>query len=166
MEFEQIYNTYFKSVYLYVMQLSGNEHIAEEITSDTFFKAINSIDKFRGECDIRVWLCQIAKNTYFSYLKNNKKVLGIDEFDIQNIASSENLMYAKISEQEEARLIRQILHDMSDPYKEVFMWRVFGELSFKEIGELYEKTDNWACVTYHRARKMIQNRLEEIEHEK
>ena len=166
MEFEQIYNTYFKSVYLYVMQLSGNEHIAEEITSDTFFKAINSIDKFRGECDIRVWLCQIAKNTYFSYLKNNKKVLGIDEFDIQNIASSENLMDAKISEQEEARLIRQILRDMSDPYKEVFMWRVFGELSFKEIGNLYGKTDNWACVTYHRARKMIQSRLEEIEHEK
>lgn len=166
MEFEQIYNTYFKSVYLYVMQLSGNEHIAEEITSDTFFKAINSIDKFRGECDIRVWLCQIAKNTYFSYLKNNKKVLGIDEFDIQNIASSENLMDAKISEQEEARLIRKILHDVSDPYKEVFMWRVFGELSFKEIGNLYGKTDNWACVTYHRARKMIQSRLEEIEHEK
>ena len=166
MEFEQIYNTYFKSVYLYVMQLSGNEHIAEEITSDTFFKAINSIDKFRGECDIRVWLCQIAKNTYFSYLKNNKKVLGIDEFDIQNIASSENLMDAKISEQEETLLIRQILHDMSDPYKEVFMWRVFGELSFKEIGNLYGKTDNWACVTYHRARKMIQSRLEEIEHEK
>ena len=166
MEFEQIYNTYFKSVYLYVMQLSGNEHIAEEITSDTFFKAINSIDKFRGECDIRVWLCQIAKNTYFSYLKNNKKVLGIDEFDIQNIASSENLMDAKISEQEEARLIRKILHDVSDPYKEVFMWRVFGELSFKEIGNLYGKTVNWACVTYHRARKMIQSRLEEIEHEK
>ena len=166
MEFEQIYNTYFKSVYLYVIQLSGNEHIAEEITSDTFFKAINSIDKFRGECDMRVWLCQIAKNTYFSYLKNNKKVLSIDEFDIQNIASSENLMDAKISEQEEARLIRKILHDVSDPYKEVFMWRVFGELSFKEIGNLYGKTDNWACVTYHRARKMIQSRLEEIEHEK
>ena len=62
MEFEQIYNTYFKSVYLYVMQLSGNEHIAEEITSDTFFKAINSIDKFRGECDIRVWLCLAIRN--------------------------------------------------------------------------------------------------------
>jgi len=166
MELEQIYNTYFKSVYLYVIQLSGNEHIAEEITGDTFFKAINSIDKFRGECDMRVWLCQIAKNTYFSYLKNNKKVLSIDEFDIQNIASSENLMDAKISEQEEARLIRKILHDISDPYKEVFMWRVFGELSFKEIGNLYGKTDNWACVTYHRARKMIQSRLEEIEHEK
>lgn len=166
MEFEQIYNTYFKSVYLYVMQLSGSEHIAEEITSDTFFKAINSIDRFRGDCDMRVWLCQIAKNTYFSYLKKNRKELSIDESDLRNVADPNAHVDTQISEQEEARLIQKILHDMSDPYKEVFMWRVFGELSFKEIGELYEKTDNWACVTYHRARKMIQNRLEEIEHEK
>ena len=166
MEFDQIYSTYFKPVYLYVMQLSGSEHIAEEITSETFFKAINSIDSFRGDCDMRVWLCQIAKNTYFSYLKKNKKVLSIDESDLQNVVDPDACIDVQIGEQEEARLIRKILHDMSDPYKEVFMWRVFGELSFKEIGELYEKTDNWACVTYHRARKMIQNRLEEIEHEK
>ena len=76
MEFDQIYSAYFKSVYLYVMQLSGNEHIAEEITSETFFKAINSIDRFRGDCDMRVWLCQIAKNTYYSYLKKNRKELS------------------------------------------------------------------------------------------
>lgn len=162
MEFDQIYSTYFKPVYLYVMQLSGSEHIAEEITSETFFKAINSIDSFRGDCDMRVWLCQIAKNTYFSYLKKNKKVLSIDESDLQNVVDPDACIDVQIGEQEEARLIRKILHDMSDPYKEVFMWRVFGELSFKEIADLYGKTDNWACVTYHRARKMIQNRLEEI----
>lgn len=166
MEFDQIYSTYFKSVYLYVMQLSGNEHIAEEITSETFFKAINSVDRFRGDCDMRVWLCQIAKNTYYSYLKKNRKELSIDKSGLQNIADPDDCIDVQIDEQEEARLIRIILHDMSDPYKEVFMWRVFGELSFKEIADLYGKTDNWACVTYHRARKMIQSRLEEIEHEK
>lgn len=166
MEFEQIYNTYFKSVYLYVLQLSGDEHIAEDITSETFFKAINGVDRFRGECDMRVWLCQIAKNSYYSHLKKSKKELRADEKDLQNIAAPDTLVDAYISEQEEAVQIRKILHSLSDPYKEVFMWRVFGELSFKEIGNLYEKTDNWACVTYHRARKMIQNRLEEIRHEK
>lgn len=166
MEFDQIYNSYFKSVYLYVMQLSGNEHIAEEITSETFFKAINSIDRFRGDCDMRVWLCQIAKNTYYSYLKKNRKELSIDESGFQNIADPDDYIDVEIGEQEEARLIRIILHEMSDPYKEVFMWRVFGELSFKEIADLYGRTDNWACVTYHRARKMIQSRLEEIENEK
>ena len=166
MEFEQIYKAYFKPVYLYMMQLSGNEHIAEEITSETFYKAINSIDSFRGDCDMRVWLCQIAKNTYYSYIKKNKNVVSVDDANLQDIADLGISVVEQIGEQEEARLIRKILHDISDPYKEVFMWRVFGELSFKEIADLYGKTDNWACVTYHRARKMIQNRLEEIEHEK
>ena len=166
MEFNQIYSTYFKSVYLYVMQLSGNEHIAEEITSETFFKAIQSVDSFRGECDMRVWLCQIAKNAYYSDIKKNKRTAGMDESGLQNIADPADHMDVQLGEQEEARLIRKILHGMSDPYKEVFMWRVFGELSFKEIADLYGKTDNWACVTYHRARKMIQSKLEENEHEK
>ena len=85
---------------------------------------------------------------------------------MQNVADPDAGIDVQIGEQEEARLIRKILHDMSDPYKEVFMWRVFGELSFKEIADLYGKTDNWACVTYHRARKIIQSRLEEIEYEK
>lgn len=166
MDFDEIYKSYFKGVFLYVMQLTGNEHIAEEITSETFLKAIKSIDKFRGDCDMRVWLCQIAKNTYLSYLKKNKRVSSIDDLELQDIPTADSLVETQISEQEDARQIRKILHEMGEPYKEVFMWRVFGELSFKEIGNLYEKTDNWACVTYHRARKMIQRRLEEDEHEK
>ncbi len=165
MEFEQIYQTYFKSVYQYIRQLSGDEHIAEEITSETFFKAMKSIDDFRGECDMRVWLCQIAKNAYFSYLKKNSRIVSVDEAELPNIADTA-LIEEQVATQDEARQIRKILHDISEPYKEVFMWRVFGELSFKEIGDLYGKTDNWACVTYHRARKMIQSRLEEIEHGK
>ena len=64
MEFEQVYGLYFRDVYRYILQLSGSEHVAEEITSDTFFKALRSIGKFRGSCDMRVWLCQIAKNCY------------------------------------------------------------------------------------------------------
>lgn len=165
MEFEQIYQTYFKSVYQYIRQLSGNEHIAEEITSETFFKAMKSIGNFRGECDMRVWLCQIAKNTYFSYLKKNSRIVSADEAELLNIADTV-LIEEQVATQDETRKIRKILHDVPDPYKEVFMWRVFGELSFKEICDLYGKTDNWACVTYHRARKMIQSRLEEIEHGK
>ena len=69
MEFEELYNTYFKDVYRYVLRLSGDSHVAEEVTSDTFFKALKAIHKFRGECDVRVWLCQIAKNCYYSFIK-------------------------------------------------------------------------------------------------
>ena len=75
MEFEQIYITYFRDVYLYIRKLSNSEHIAEEITSETFFKAMKSFDGFRGDCDIRVWLCQIAKNCYYSYLKKVDRIL-------------------------------------------------------------------------------------------
>lgn len=161
MEFEQIYSTYFKSVYRYVWKLSGDEQIAEEITSETFLKVLKSIGDFRGECDMRVWICQIAKNTYYSYLKKKRKTVSIDETELQNITDPKAFIEERIGIQDEAERIRKILHTISDPYKEVFMWRVFGELSFKEIGELYGKTDNWACVTYHRARKMMQDRMEE-----
>ena len=99
-------------------------------------------------------------------MKKNKRVSDIDEADLWNIAAADTPVDTKIGEREEACRIRKILHDLAEPYKEVFMWRVFGELSFKEIGALYGKTDNWACVTYHRARKMIQRRSEENEHEK
>ena len=161
MEFEEIYKTYFKSVYNYILRLSGNEHIAEEITSDTFFKAMKSIGKFRDECDIRVWLCQIAKNSYYSHLKKSRRTESIDDADFSDIVDPEASPEEQASRKEDFRNIRKALHDIAEPYKEVFMWRVFGELSFKEIGELYGKTDNWACVTYHRARKMIQLRMEE-----
>ena len=166
MEFEQIYNTYFKSVYRYIRKLSCDEHIAEEITSETFLKAMKSIGDFRGECDMRVWICQIAKNTYYSYLKKSKRITSVDQTELQSIVDPNALIQEQIGIQDEAQQIRKILHTMPDPYKEVFMWRVFGELSFKEIGNLFNKTDNWACVTYHRARNMIQSRLEEISNEK
>ena len=166
MEFEQIYCTYFKAVYHYIWQLSGDEHIAEEITSETFFKAIKSISDFRGECDMRVWLCQIAKNTYYTYLKKNTRITIVDDAELLNIADPDTFIEEEIGLQYQAQQIRKVLHGMPDPYKEVFMWRVYGELSFKEIGELYAKTDNWACVTYHRARRMIQSRLGEFSNEK
>lgn len=165
MEFEQIYQTYFKSVYRYIRRLSGDEHIAEEITGETFFKALKSIDDFRGECDMRAWLCQIAKNAYFSYLKKNSRIVSVDESGLSYAADSA-LMEEQVEARDEARQIRRILHDIPEPYKEVFMWRVFGELSFKEIGDLYGKTDNWACVTCSRARKMIRSKLEELGDEK
>lgn len=161
MEFEKIYQKYFNDVYRYIRKLSNNEHIAEEITADTFFKAMGAIDSFRGDCDIRVWLCQIAKNCYLSYLKKNSQIEDIADTELQYIADPNENLEEQFAKQDEAAQIRKQLHTISDPYKEVFMWRVFAELSFKQIGEIFNKSENWACVTYHRARTMIQNRLEE-----
>ena len=161
MEFEQIYTTYFRDVYLYICKLSNNEHIAEEITSETFFKAMKSIDNFRGDCDIRVWLCQIAKNCYYSYIKKRTECIDNVEIAEQGVSFEEQLF-----RHDTAIQIQKILHDVPEPYKEVFMWRVYAELSFKQIGQIFGKSENWACVTYHRTRNMLKEKLEVCQHEK
>ena len=161
MDFEEIYRTYFNDVFVYIRKLSGDENIAEEITSQTFFKALSSINKFRGECDVRVWLCQIAKNCYFTYLKKNSKTENIDDIQVLNIQDFTCDINEIISSKEQSKRIQTALHTIPEPYKEIFMWRVFAELNFKEIGQIFDKSDNWACVTYHRARNMIKEKLEE-----
>ncbi len=161
-EFEQIYRAYFNDVFLYIRRLSGDDQLAEEITSETFFKAMQAIKTFRGDCDIRVWLCQIAKNCYYSYIKKASRTDSIDEADLPR---QDDALEDRLARQDEASRIREILHQVREPYKEVFMWRVYAQLSFRQIGQMFGKSENWACVTYYRARKMIKNRLEESEHE-
>lgn len=160
-DFEKIYKEYFNDVYLYIKRLSGDEHVAEDITSETFFKALKSIDSFRGECEIRVWLCQIAKNSYYSYVKKNSKIQDVDESELINLPDNKNSVADDVANKLEALAIQKILEELEEPYKEVFMWRVYAELSFKEIAGIFNKNENWACVTYHRARNQIKKRLEE-----
>lgn len=155
-ELEEIYSEYFKDVYRYVLCLSKNESIAEDITQETFFKALKKIDSFKGNCKMSVWLCQIAKNLYFSYLKkernNFERVEDItDAFDIG--------FEQKLVDDESAFEIHKLLHNLEEPYKEVFTLRFFGDLSFLKIAELFGKTESWARVTYHRARIKLRERL-------
>lgn len=159
-DFEQLYNRYFSDVYLYMLRLSGNEHIAEEMTSDTFFKAMRSINSFRGDCDVRVWLCQIAKNCYYSYKRKSNRTEHVDVTQMQELPDPAPSVAQEYARRDEIERIQKILHAVGEPYKEVFMWRVYAGLSFKQIGGIFGKTENWACVTYHRARKKIKERLE------
>ena len=160
-DFEQLYRQYFHDVYLYILRLSGDEHTAEEITSDTFFRAMRSIDSFRGDCDVRVWLCQIAKNCYFSYQKKRRRTLPVAEDELTAIPDPDPTVAECAVQRDETKRIQAILHRVDEPYKEVFMWRVYAQLSFAQIGRIFGKTENWACVTYHRARKKILDALEE-----
>ena len=153
MKFEEIYTEYFSDVYRYMLRLSGDDHVAEEITSEAFFAALSSLDKFRGESEVRVWLCGIAKNCYYQYLKKKKPIVSIDDDGINEIHDDSSDVTEHAADRSHAEQIRRILHSIPDPYREVFMWR--------EIGKLFGKTDNWACVTYHRAKNMIKERMEE-----
>ena len=151
-DYEQIYALYFQDVYRYVCALSRDANLAEEITQETFFKALKSLDSFRGQCRLYVWLCQIAKHTYLSHLKKRKEPES--EEPLSN--SVEEMMLEK----ESAFQIHQALHNLSEPYKEVFSLRVLEELSFRQIGLLFGKSENWARVTYHRARLKIKEEFE------
>ncbi|UKS66094.1 RNA polymerase sigma factor [Rossellomorea marisflavi] len=156
-EFEKIYDQHFREVYAFILSMSRNEKLAEEITQETFFKALKAIDGFKGQCKMNVWLCQIAKNTYFTHLSKQKRLVPEEVVESSGDAVMERLM----ENREEAMRVHQVLHSLQDPYKEVFTLRIFGELSFRDISGLFGKTESWARVTYHRARQKIQDRLEE-----
>lgn len=161
MNFEEIYEQYFSYIYKYILKLSGSRDIADEITSETFLKALKSIDKFKGECSVSSWLCQIAKNSFYSYTKRNKYAVSLDEDETLNKITdyTQNIESNCINKAESDRA-KEHLHNLGEPYKEVFMWRFYGEMSFKQIGELFGKNENWACVTYYRARKMLKEKME------
>ncbi|WP_042478444.1 RNA polymerase sigma factor [Bacillus ndiopicus] len=151
MDFEEIYRAYFHDVYLYMRSLTIDEKIAEEITQETFFKALKSIHQFDGKKDVRAWLFTIAKNTYFThYKKQQYQANQVEASVLDDVRVVEYLM-----NEEQAFAIHHYLHKMEEPYKEVFSLRIFGELSFGKIGQLFGKSDGWARVTFYRAKKKI-----------
>lgn len=161
MNIEELYRTYFDIVYRYIRSISQDGSLAEEVTQETFFKALKKADQFRGDCDVHVWLCQIAKNTLYDHLKKQKKqLLGDEKLEKAESAGGE-LLEEKLAQRSQAMEIHKVLHRLSEPYKEVFSLRTFGELTFREIGMLFGKSENWARVTYYRARVKIREELEQ-----
>lgn len=158
MDFEFIYQAYFKDVFLYMRSLSADEHIAEEITQETFTKALTSLSSFDGKKDVRAWLFTIAKNTFYTYCKRQKifsqHELHEEIFDLQPD------FIEKFADDETAFRIHQYLHQMKDPYKEVFTLRVFGELSFEKIAVIFGKSSSWARVVFYRAKVQIKDYME------
>lgn len=143
-------------VYSYTMTLCKNSELAEEITQKAFYKAFLNIKKYRGEASQLTWLCTIAKNIYLDMLRREKKHGEISE----EIPDSEDIA-KKTEEKDSVFRIHQILHQLEEPYKEVFQLRVFGELSFAQIGQLFGKSESWARVTYYRAKNKIKDKLDE-----
>ena len=156
MEFEKIYREHFGTVYKYLLHLCRNTSLADELAQETFFRAMRSLDKFDGRCQVDVWLCQIAKNTYISICRKEKHL--DHDTDTGLLVSSQNIEDKYLS-RESAFEIHKILHKLPEPYKEVFSLRAFGELSYEQIAELFGKTETWARVTYHRARLKIKEEL-------
>ena len=156
--FDQIYQTYFDLVYRYALSLSRNPDLAEEITQETFFKAMRSLNEFRGESSVKSWLCSIARNLFIDQ-QRKKKLQPIE--DAQNLPDNAIGPEESILRKDESMRIHRLLHHLDEPYREVFTLRTLGQLSFRDIGELFGKSENWACVIYHRARARIKQKMEE-----
>ncbi len=156
--FDRIYQSYFEPVYRYALSLSGNPQIAEEIAQETFFKAMRTLDQFQGKSTLKSWLCAIAKNLWLSELRKRKDQ-PID--DALQLPDSSIGPEEAIVRQDESMRIHRLLHRLDEPYREVFTLRTLGQLSFRDIGDLFGKSENWACVVFHRARARIKTGMEE-----
>lgn len=170
MELNELYQKYAKMIYQYIYLKCNDACLAEDIVQTTFLKAITQIDHFQGKSKISTWLCQIAKNEYLNYCRKYKGQQSYEEYlekygeqAVQNTSSDHDMFIEKIIVGEQTERIRQVLHQMKEPYKEVFMLRIYGEYSFGEIGRLFEKNDTWARVTYYRAKEKLIKRIQEKE---
>ena len=142
-------------IYSYVMTIVKDQSAAEEITQNTFYKAITAKKKFQGNSSEYTWLCSIAKRLAVDEFRKNK-----NRSEPTPAIASDQDFTERMEDQNAAFQIHLVLHELQEPYKEVFQLRVFGELSFSQIGVIFGKSENWARVTYHRARLKIQERME------
>lgn len=152
------HKAYYLQVYSYTISLAKNREIAEEITQNTFYKAVSTTSQFKGKSDELTWLCSIAKNLYHDEMRSRQRVADVSE--INDLPSNENVENS-VADSDMAFRIHLVLHRLEEPYKEVFQLRVFGELSFSQIAAIFGKTESWARVTYHRAKLKIQERMDE-----
>ena len=154
----RLYETCYMRVFSYLMTLAGDRSLAEELTQETFYRAFARQRDFRGESDEVTWLCAIAKNLF---VDEQRRLSRRGEMPDEMPDPSKGVAKA-VEDKDSSFRIHLALHALEDPFKEVFELRVFGELSFREIGTIFSKTENWARVTYHRARIKLQERMGEI----
>jgi len=156
--FEELYKTQGKPVYRFLLSLTGDEHQAEELLQETFYQAFLHIDRFEGRSSLYTWLCQIGKNAWLKERKRRSRYADIpyEELTLPDPAlPPEEAMVRR----EHAQRLRRAVAALEDPQREVFILHCFGGLKLKEIAALHQKSESWARVTYFRARKTIQEVL-------
>jgi len=149
---EEIYKEHARSVYKFLLSLSHDADTAEELTQETFYRAVYSIDKYDGSCKISVWLCQIAKHVWYQELRKRNRYAAQEL--TEDIPDSSMLEQSVLLTSDKLSLYKAI-HALSEPMREVVHMRLSGEFSFSEIGEVLGKSENWARTTFYRAKQKI-----------
>ena len=159
-DFSDVYSEYWDLVYGFLFRLCQNEHFAEELAQETFFRAMRAWDSFRGDSSVSTWLCAIAKRLYYSSLRKTP-VLPIDELPMGATPD----IAEQLLDGDRQMIVQHILHQLPEPYREVFTLRTLCDLSHGQIGEMFGKSDNWARVTYYRARLLLVQAMKEADQE-
>lgn len=157
-----VYQRHAQTVYKFLLSLCHDPDLAEELTQETFYQAIRSIRRYNGACKLSVWLCQIAKHLYYDHLKRQRRhpTLSMEELE-QAAPENDGMPEISLLRRDAYVSIHKAIHSLREPYREIFLLRALSELSFREIGEIFGRTENWARVTYYRAKVMLAERLEE-----
>ncbi len=159
-DFEGVFEENREGIFRYLLGMTKNIGAAEELCQETFFRAYMNFSSLRKRESASAWLCQIAKNTYFAWYNEQKKILPIEQ---EVTDKSETDIEQELIRRETAQRVLRCLHELEEPYKEVFMLKVLGEQSLKDISTLFGKSESWARVTYHRARQKISERMKRDE---
>ena len=147
-----IYRQHAQTVYTFLLSQTRDPGLAEELTQETFYQAVRSIDRFDGKCKVSVWLCQIAKHLWYQQLRKQKREVPLSEEGVDvPLPSAEEETLDRAGRLD---LLRQV-HGLPEPYREVVYLRAFGQLSFREIGDVLGKTENWARVTFYRGKEKL-----------
>ncbi|MDD7220776.1 MAG: sigma-70 family RNA polymerase sigma factor [Eubacteriales bacterium] len=157
-QFHDIYKRCAEKVYRFLLGLTQSADQAEELTAETFYQAFLHIDRFRGDCAIETWLCQIAKNAFYKEQKRRKRFYPGSEYLTERGEPDGALQ--RVEDRQTVLELHRHLHAMPEPYREVFELRVFGELQFQEIAAIFEKSESWAKMTYYRARARLARQME------
>ena len=158
LDFEMVFRENNQFVFRFLMKLCGDVSLAEELTQETFFRAYMNLSALRNEEKVAVWLCQIAKNTYFAWFNEQKRKQPVS----QPIPADSTPDIAELFEEKElAGRAFSVLHALEEPYKEVFMLSVFGGFSLKDISRIFGKSESWARVTFYRAKQKLIERMRE-----
>ena len=156
---EAVYQAAFGPVYRYALRLCGRPALAEDLCSQTFLAAVDHIHAFRGDSALTSWLCAITRNLYFSHLRKEKRLVSLDS--LPQYDPGEEDPADRVARADLAHQARLALRALPQPARQVVSLRVDGGLPFWDIGALFGRDQNWACVTYHRALSRLREILSE-----
>ena len=160
-DMNSIYEKYIEIVYKYVFCLTGNKDTAEEIVQETFLVAVKDIKKFRGDCKISTWLCQISKYIWYQKIKKEKRIKEIPLEALQNEISIEESIEENFYDKEKKKQLFKKIQNLDDDTRNVIYLRILGEFEYSEIAEIMNKTSNWARVVFFRGKQKLKEELKD-----